>query len=177
MSEGIKILPHYTYDDYRHWEGKWEVIEGIPYAMSPAPVPIHQQIAVNLASELRNSLKQCIGCKVYQPIDYVIKEDTILQPDLLIVCGEIKKKFLDFVPALVVEILSPATTLKDRYTKYSLYESEGIKYYLIVDPVAKEVEVYQLADKAYHLEQKGKDFVFEFLLEECTAPIHFNEIW
>ena len=30
-------LPHYVYDDYRQWEGRWELIEGIPYAMTPAP--------------------------------------------------------------------------------------------------------------------------------------------
>jgi hypothetical protein len=37
--DGVKILPHYTYRDYLHWEGKWEVIDGIPNAMSPAPAP------------------------------------------------------------------------------------------------------------------------------------------
>ncbi|HSV11108.1 MAG TPA: hypothetical protein VLI68_10085 [Hanamia sp.] len=33
----VKLLPHYTYEDYCHWEGRWEVIDGIPYAMIPAP--------------------------------------------------------------------------------------------------------------------------------------------
>ena len=42
MSSVIKILPYYTYEDYCHWEGRWELIDGIPYAMSPAPNPIHQ---------------------------------------------------------------------------------------------------------------------------------------
>ncbi len=37
-----KILPYYTYEDYLRWEGQWEVIEGIPYAMSPMPRPEHQ---------------------------------------------------------------------------------------------------------------------------------------
>ena len=30
-------LPHYTYEDYLCWEGRWELINGIPYAMTPAP--------------------------------------------------------------------------------------------------------------------------------------------
>lgn len=30
MSSDIKILPHYTYEEYRLWEGRWELIEGIP---------------------------------------------------------------------------------------------------------------------------------------------------
>jgi len=28
---------HYTFNDYQHWEGNWELIEGMPYAMSPSP--------------------------------------------------------------------------------------------------------------------------------------------
>ena len=45
-----------------------ELIDGIPYAMSPAPRPEHQAIATNLAAELRLALKKnkC-NCKVYQP--------------------------------------------------------------------------------------------------------------
>ncbi len=31
MNPAIKILPHYTYEDYCHWEGRWELIDGIPY--------------------------------------------------------------------------------------------------------------------------------------------------
>ena len=173
----IKILPHYTYSDYLHWEGKWEVIEGIPYAMSPAPVPAHQRISSNLSIEFGNPLKQCNKCNIYQPIDYLISEDTILQPDLLIVCGEIKKKFLDFPPALVVEILSPSTALKDRHTKYSLYQNQGIKYYIIVDPDTKEAEVYQFENGQYILQQKGENFNFSFQLEDCSAVVNFGEIW
>ncbi len=29
-----RYRPHYTYNDYCQWEGKWELIEGIPYALS-----------------------------------------------------------------------------------------------------------------------------------------------
>ena len=91
MGNAVKILPHYTYDDYVHWEGKWEVIDGIPYAMSPAPVPKHQLISANLIGEFTQQLKSCKKWKVYQPIDYLIDDDTILQPDSLIVCSEIVK--------------------------------------------------------------------------------------
>jgi hypothetical protein len=47
MSTAAKILPSYTYEDYLHWEGRWELIDGIPYAMSPFPAPRHQRIANN----------------------------------------------------------------------------------------------------------------------------------
>jgi hypothetical protein len=27
----MEDLPHYTYDDYAQWEGRWEIISGVPY--------------------------------------------------------------------------------------------------------------------------------------------------
>jgi len=177
MSGAIKILPHYIFSDWEQWEGQWELIEGIPYAMSPLPVPKHQKIAMALGSEFTVMLKSCKQCAAYQPIDYRISDDTILQPDMLVVCGEITKKYLDFPPALVVEILSPATALKDRHSKYSIYESQGIPYYLIISPDTEEVEVYKLANGVYTLEQKGKNFTYNFSLDSCIAAIDFKEIW
>lgn len=98
MGNAIKILPHYTYEDYIHWEGKWEIIDGVPYAMSPAPVPYQQIVSANLSAEFRMQLKKCDKCQVMQPVDYIIKDDIILQPGMLIVCKPISKKFLDFPP-------------------------------------------------------------------------------
>jgi Uma2 family endonuclease len=111
MSSAISILPHYTYDDYCKWEGRWEVINGIPYAMSPAPVPKHQWIASNIKYELKDALKRigCRNCKVYDFIDILINDDTIVQPDAVVVCKEITKPYLDFAASLVVEVLSPST--------------------------------------------------------------------
>ena len=93
MGSAVKILTHYTYDDYKLWEGKWEIIEGIPYAMSPAPVPKHQYIASNLNGEIRNSLKSsnCKKCRVTQPIDYKNTDNTEVQPDVIIYYGKIIK--------------------------------------------------------------------------------------
>ena len=178
MGNSSWILPHYTYNDYVHWEGRWELIHGIPYAMSPLPVPKHQWLAANISSEFRNEMKRCKHCKVYYPIDYRVSDDTIIQPDMLIVCGEIEKEYLDFAPALVVEILSPATALKDRHSKYSIYETQQVKYYLIISPDLEEVEVYELDGNEYKLQQKGHDFSFGFSFDDdCSANISFKEIW
>jgi hypothetical protein len=91
MSNAVKILPHYTYTNYAQWEGRWELIDGQPFAMSPSPVPKHQLISMNLSIEFGQQLKKCDKCNVYQPIDYLVKDDTIFQPDMLVVCGEIVK--------------------------------------------------------------------------------------
>ncbi|MEP6948959.1 MAG: Uma2 family endonuclease [Ginsengibacter sp.] len=176
----VKLLPHYTYEDYCNWEGRWEVIDGIPFAMSPAPTPRHQWLIVNIASELKAAIKKskCKHCKVYDFIDVKIEEDTILQPDCSIVCKPITKKFLDFPAALVIEILSPATALKDRHTKFSLYEKFGIKYYMIVDEEKESVEIYILTDKQYVLTSHSLSKSFTFILsDDCKIDLWIKNIW
>lgn len=174
----IQILPHYTFDDWKHWEGRWEIIHGIPYAMSPAPIPKHQIIANAVGVEFGIALKKCNSYKAMQPIDYKIDDDIIVQPDLLVVCKPITKPFLDFPPALVVEILSPATALKDKHTKFQLYQQQSIPYYIIIAPDSEEVEIYINKDDGYELAEKGHNFSFDFLFEDdCRASINFNEIW
>ncbi len=103
--------------------------------MSRSPIPKHQRVAAEMIAEFILALRQsgCSSCRVYPDMDFKIANDTILEPDILIVCGEIIAKILDFAPSLVVEILSPSTALRDRNTKYQLYEREGVTYYVIVD--------------------------------------------
>lgn len=178
MSSAVKILPHYTYDDWINWKGQWELIDGIPYAMSPMPVPKHQRIALALGSEFFAALKKCKHCKAYQPLDYKISDEIIVQPDMLVVCGKIDKKFLDFPPALVVEILSPSTALKDRHSKFNIYEDQQIKYYIIVSLEKEEVEIYTIENGPYQLKQTGRDFTYTFSFDaDCTATVDFKEIW
>lgn len=178
MAQGVKILPYYTYNDYVQWKGKWELIDGIPYAMRPAPTPMHQINAANLSAEFRMALKKCKHCNVSQPIDYKIEDDTVLQPDMLVVCGKMQKQFLDFPPALVAEILSPSTALKDRHSKFSIYEREKILFYLILSPESEEVEIYSLESEQYVLKQKGTSFSYQFIFaKDCSATIDFSEIW
>ncbi len=84
---------------------------------------------------------------MYQPLDYKVQEDIVLQPDMLIVCKPIKKKFLDFAPNLVIEVLSPAKAEKDRFVKYPIYQSQHIPYYIIISPENEEAEVYEYKKK------------------------------
>jgi len=181
MSSGVKILPHYTYEDYCQWEGRWELIEGIPYAMSPAPAPRHQWISSNIKYELKDAIKKsgCGNCKVYDFIDIKVAEDTILQPDALVVCNEIIKPFLDFPAAIVVEILSPSTAMKDRNNKFYIYQSQKIPYYIIVDTDKNEIEIYQLSqDGKYVLKEISDSSSFTFTLDSnCTIEVMLSNIW
>ena len=177
MAHLQKIIPHYTYEDYLHWEGRWELIDGHPIAMSPSPMPRHQKLVISFAAELLRIIKKCKHCTVYDYLDYKVEDDTILQPDILVVCKEIKKSYLDFAPSLVTEILSPSTALRDRHTKFEIYEQQGIKYYVIIDPDKDIVEVYSLQNGKYILDNEKKNN-FDFLFDEnCGGIINFEEIW
>ncbi len=82
-----------------------------------------------------------------------------------------------FPPTLVCEILSPSTALKDRHTKYYIYQSQKIPYYIIISPKSEEVEIYTLENDLYKLSQKGKDIKADFQFENCSASIDFAKIW
>ena len=172
------IIPHYTYDDWVHWEGAWELLEGHPIAMSPTPVPSHQRVAAELRTELTLALRKsnCKKCRAYDPLDYKIANDTILVPDIMIVCGDIKKKYVDFPPDLIVEILSPATALRDRHTKYEIYQQQGVKYYLIVDADKKMIEVFAFVNDKYQL-QKGKGSHTFSITNNCIITPDLSNIF
>lgn len=178
MSIANKILPYYTYDDWIVWEGKWELIEGHPFAMSPTPIPKHQRVAAEIRFALMTALKEarCNKCRAYDPLDYKISHDTILVPDILIICGEVQKKYLDFPPSLVVEILLPSTALKDRHTKYELYRQQGVLYYLIVDADKQLIEVYHLVDGSYQLEPSVKSPLIA-LASDCVITADFSNVF
>jgi len=170
--------PRYTYDDYKNWEGRWELIEGVPYAMTPAPSPKHQLISNNIARELGNQLKDCPECKALLPVDWKISDDTVVQPDNLVVCYSLgDKPYITKAPSLIFEVMSSSTSLKDREIKYRLYEREGVKYYVLVDPEEQMAKVFVLKNGRYI---KVGDFTsenVEFNLGKCVIHFDFSKIW
>ncbi len=178
MGLAEKYIPHYTYQDWLHWEGRWELIEGHPIAMSPMPVPEHQRVAAELITELTLALRKggCKDCKAYDSVDYKIAEDTIFEPDILVICGKINRSYLDFPPVIIVEILSKSTEERDRGIKYQYYEQEGVKYYLIVDVNKKSLEIYELVKGKYRLQPYQKSFKFQ-LNQNCEIFPQFDNIW
>ena len=174
----LKYIPHYTYEDYCHWEGQWELIDGIPIAMSPAPVPKHQRVSGNLYQIFNIALKQkCKKCLSYQAIDWLVKDDTVLQPDFLVACEPITKKYIDSSPVLVAEILSPSTAIKDRNAKFQIYESKGVKYYMVIDINIEKIEIYGLSDHQYQPVAVNPNS-FEFKLHDgCAIKVSFDDVW
>jgi Uma2 family endonuclease len=160
------------------WEGKWELIEGMPYAMNQPLEPYYQNINGNLYFNFHKALTRCYKkYKLYPCIDWKISEDTVVQPDMLIVCGKIEKNFLDFTPALVSEVLYPSTASKDRGEKIELYLSQKVKYYLIIDPQFLKVEVYELIDEQYQPVAVNPDTYIFSLSEDCMPEVSLTDIW
>lgn len=152
----------YTYKDYLTWdeEERWELLDGIPYNMSPAPSRKHQECVGELYRHFANYLegKKCQAfiapfevCLLLNNQSSNEEIENVVQPDVLIVCNE--KKLNDRgckgSPDLVVEVLSPATAKKDRNEKLKLYEQAGIKEYWIVDPIHETIEVFALQNGKY----------------------------
>jgi Uma2 family endonuclease len=174
----IEDLPHYTYEDYVQWEGKWEVINGIPYAMGPMPAKKHQRVSQKIAFQLERLLADCHRCDAYLPVDWQISGDTVVQPDNLVVCDEsIEGDKIIETPVLVFEILSPSTSRKDRILKYRLYQEAGVKYYCIVDPETKSAEVYVLRDQKYDPKETFEQGKMIFDLGPCPIAFDFGEIF
>jgi len=172
--------PRYNYDDYINWEDRWELINGIAYSMAPAPTIKHQKISNNIAWELNNIFKDYSFCTATIFVDWKISEDTIVQPDNLVICHKPQnEKYLTKAPVIIFEILSKSTARKDLTVKYELYEKEGVKYYCIVNPNDEVAKVYKLKDGKYIKAGDFSDEKFEFKIDKCDGlkEFDFNKIW
>ena len=174
------LMEYFTYDDYKNWEGRWELIEGVPYLMTPAPHPNHQKIVFKIAKEISDNLKFNFAniCDVYiSPIDWKISEDTVIQPDVALFCEKIKKPYFTSTPLIVVEVLSPATEKKDLEIKFQLYENQKVPFYIIVSPTKKIAHIYKIENDKYKLFKEVSNENVEIEFENCKTSIDFSKIF
>ena len=158
----------YTVEDWKHWQGDWELIEGVPYAMA-SPRPINQYLLSVLVEILRLRLKTCPECKVYVELDWYISYDTVIRPDLMVLCGEIPER-VESPPQMVIEIVSPSSRQIDEGLKFELCEREGVKYFVLVYPDDRMVKVFELSNGRY-TEKQDRSFLFN----GCQVEINFEE--
>ncbi len=172
MSLAYKYRPHYTVEDYLKWQGDWELIEGIPYAMA-LPRPINQYILNELGAFLRSVflLEECSTCKVYVKLDWYVSFDTVIRPDLMVLCGEIPER-VESPPHMVVEIVSPSSRQMDEGLKFELCEMQGAKYFVLVYPDEKMVKVFELFSGRYRQKSDNK-----FVFNGCEVEIAFEEVF
>jgi len=185
-----KLNKKFNYADYLNWadDERWEIIEGVPYNMSPAPAREHQRVSAIIFVKIYNFLSGK-ECEVYfAPFDVRLAEtknaadeaiETVVQPDIVVICDQNKldKRGCLGSPDIMVEILSPATSYKDQTEKLLLYEKHGVKEYWIVNPDAKYVMMYCLdAEKYAKPEYLTKNDILESKVLE-GFKIDLSEVW
>lgn len=159
--QNLQVDEKFTVQDYMNWPDdiRCELIDGEIYDMSPAPLIIHQDISMKLGSKLftfienlqRIEPEEKQKCRVFQsPIDVVLNHNSVVQPDIIIVCDEQKLangKYVDGAPDAVIEILSKSTAVKDRREKKALFEASGVNEYLMIDPEENYAEYFVLDEQ------------------------------
>lgn len=177
-----ELVRKYTYFDYVTWpsDNPVELIDGVPYSMTPGPSRIHQKISVELVRQISNYLRRKT-CEVYAaPFDVRLtgndEEDeeikNVIQPDISIICNKEKldDKGCKGTPDLVMEIVSPSSIAMDYIRKLNLYEKYSVREYWIIHPIDKIIMVYTLIEngkyarpKVYQIEEVIKIGIFEDL--------------
>jgi Uma2 family endonuclease len=165
---------YYTIKDYERWEGDWELIYGQPYAMAPFALPRHQLVSSKIVTQLNNLLEECSRCKGIMESEIVISSDTILRPDVIVYCDEIKDR-LTKTPPIIFEVASPSTLKRDELIKKEIYEREGVKYYIIVYLEEDRAKVYENVNGRFlKIADESKKIKFKF---DCEIEFDFNKIW
>ena len=168
---------NYTYEDYALWEGRWELFNGLPIAMSPAPVRKHQSLASEIIFNLKSQLEDCSRCEVLGEVDYKINSNTVFRPDIVLTCDETNDAYLVKAPEIVVEIISPSTAKRDEYHKYTIYEAEKVKYYVLVYPDDLVAKVYKLDGKTYDKEGDFTTDSYDFEDAQCGVGLDFSKVF
>ena len=158
MALAQKTKKGFTYADYLTWpdDERWELIDGEAYNMTPAPTFKHQKIVGNFYFLIKDTLAGRHCTPGIAPTDVVLSEYDVVQPDVFVVCDEkkITEANIQGAPDLIVEVLSPATALKDKREKKNLYEKYGVKEYIIVDPAAQYVERFLLEEGGFYVKSE-----------------------
>lgn len=60
--------------------------------------------------------------------------DTVVSPDLVVVCGGVPERHVESPPAIVVEVLSLSTRDHECTVKREVYLRAGVSWHVLIDP-------------------------------------------
>jgi Uma2 family endonuclease len=155
---------------------RFELYDGVLSEVS-APIPRHQRVAYNAAEALKNYERQAGGLMLSSPIDIVLDDYNVVQPDVVFFArdraGAIDMhRAIRTSPDLAIEVLSRATAAIDRGKKLRLLARFGVGECWLIDPIANTLWQFELAGEIY---QPGPivtahDVVSSLTLAELTFP-------
>jgi Uma2 family endonuclease len=130
-----------------------ELIDGDLF-VTPSPTTGHQTVSRLLQIELMLALERTGLAKVFNaPTDVIFDETNAVVPDLVIVSQArqhiISQRAIEGTPDVIVEILSPSTSERDRHYKRRLYEHFQVPEYWIVNPEHGMIEILALSESNY----------------------------
>jgi len=142
---------------YDNAEERMEYIDGVVYALG-SPSVKHQKVVMELSYRLYHFLKGRKCQPFVAPLDVHFENTDLkscVQPDLLVICDEENVRDGKYygVPTMVIEILSLSSKSKDTIIKLNLYWREGVKEYLLVDPM-KQILYYWSFENKEIVDQK-----------------------
>ncbi len=172
-----KVMEHYSYTDYVQWEGKWELINGAPLAMTPSPTISHQAIAANILFELRKTIEGCEKCLVLFEEDWKISDDTVVKPDVVLIYDEPNDQYITKAPEIIVEVLSKSTAKRDEVFKFELYEKEQVPYHIVVYTEDLKAKLYKLENGKYTKQGDFTKETYDFEETTCHAAIDFDNVF
>jgi Uma2 family endonuclease len=122
--------------------------------VTPAPTVRHQRVVGRLFRLLLELAERSAGEAIVSPVDVVLADHSIVQPDVIYVTkarSSILRSRVEGAPDLVVEILSPGTARRDLGEKLRLYAESGVAEYWIVDPGLETFEFLENAGDGFRL--------------------------
>ncbi len=127
---------------------RYELIDG-SLVVTPAPSRRHQLVSSRLHHELsRHCPTHLVALSA--PVDVEMADDSVVQPDLLVVtAADFADESIPVRPLLAVEILSPSTRLIDLNLKRARYEEAGCPSYWVIDPDRPGLRSWSLVGGAY----------------------------
>lgn len=127
---------------------RYELIDGV-LIVSPAPIIKHQVAVGNLHLLLTKACPTELRV-LFAPLDVVLSDDTVMQPDLLVArLDAFTERDLPSAPVLAVEVLSPSTRAFDLLVKKDRLQRAGCAHYWVVDPDVPAVRAWLLADGVF----------------------------
>jgi Uma2 family endonuclease len=131
------------------------VIRGFLY-VTPPPVYYHQVVVSEINHLLDSYVRQNrLGRVLNAPVGVRLPRGVgdPVQPDLVYLRSDnlplLDAPYVDRVPDLLVEVLSPSTRQIDQRDKFSAYQAAGVPEYWLVDPRSRTIVIYRLKDGAY----------------------------
>ncbi|HEY6923145.1 MAG TPA: Uma2 family endonuclease [Steroidobacteraceae bacterium] len=144
----------HTYADYLVWSRSHgdELVDGTAYVKEPpSPSWSHQRIVIGLGSQIAAALKDEVSQVVTAPLDVRLQTDTVVQPDVLIVCDprKVDERGVRGAPDWIAEVLSPGTARHDQFVKLPAYERAGVREVWLINPADRTVAIYRLEAGRY----------------------------